>query len=189
MKRKVLWIGSIVVVLMAAVFLIWRANSLRLALSGAGLCADAITEIVELDADSNGEVFQILKTTSETGEIALVRVVKNTLGFWRVETINTIRREEQMDYVSIAWVKGAGARRFTHLENAEFENEWHYVYCGEDAVKKIEFAAGELPHNVTVNIQQAGEFYLIHMITFADPEELGGFNIRTLLEKNGFVGS
>lgn len=58
------------------------------------------------------------------------------------------------------------------------------IYSGNNALKLIEFTPGQIPDNVTVNIQQAGESYWIHLITFAEPDVLNSIDMKSILQDN-----
>ncbi len=110
-------------------------------------------------------------------------ITKNNLGFWTI-TSKSGKVAANPNLISIGWIRGGGAKRFIYTENAEFENEWHIAYYGNKATKLIYFLPGQIPENVTVNIQQAGELFWIHIITFANPDVLNSIDIQTLLIKN-----
>ena len=65
------------------------------------------------------------------------------------------------------------------------ERGWHFVFCGDDAVKLVELYPEQLPENAAVQIQQAGEFYLIYVVVYSED----GFRleVRVALEENGCV--
>ncbi|MCX7884855.1 MAG: hypothetical protein N2448_07495 [Caloramator sp.] len=86
-------------------------------------------------------------------------------------------------------MRNAGAKRFTHTENAIFENEWYYAYYGTNAAKLIELLPGQIPDNVTVNIRQAGQKFWIHLISFSEPDVISNINIEALLKKNKCIPS
>ena len=184
----VLCIG--VFILLLLIFSVIRANSLTFALQREGLDATAFSYVKELDIDSGDNEFCVIQTTTKDGKnVALVMAEKNRAGFWVIEDCETSDTENGIHYALMAWVKSAGARRFTHLENAVFAREWNYLYCGCDAIKKISYEAEAYPRNAAVNIQQAGAFHLVHVITFTDPEELGFeiLDVRVHLEEQGAV--
>lgn len=181
-KKRIIIIVAVAVCLI--VFFVLQANSLSFSMRAAGLETDDVKLVEALDIDLDQE-FKVLQTEKETGELVLVRMVKNKLGFWEVADLNSANSSERNNnYVSIAWVKDAGIKRFTHTETPVFEYEWHYVYCGYNAKEKIEFLPEQIPNNVTVNIQQAGEYYLIHVVTFADPDTNSSFPVWDILKEN-----
>lgn len=166
-----------------SVFCVWKHFSLQISLKTSNFSTDEISYIEKMDIDSNGKAFAILRTKTKQGFIALVHIVKNDLGFWRVERSEVAT--EQQSYISIAWVKGVGARRFSYLDNAIIEKEWHFVGCGNDAIKAIAFLPEQFPENTAINIRQAGNEYTIHQITVSS--EAAECNIRETLEQSGCV--
>lgn len=182
MQKKYVF-AVICLIIIISVFCIWRHFSLQISLRSSNFSTNAISYIEKMDIDSNGKAFAILRTKTKQGFIALVHVVKNDLGFWRVERSKVAT--DQQSYISISWVKGVGARRFSHLDNAIIEKEWHFVGCGNDAMKTIAFLPEQFPENSAINIQQAGSEYIIHQITVSS--EATECNIREILEQNGCV--
>ena len=65
-----------------------------------------------------------------------------------------------------------------------FETEWHMAYYGDNAIDLIQFHPGQLPHNVTVNIQQAGKIFWVHVITYDDAKTFNSIDIPSLLLEN-----
>ena len=170
------------------IFFVLQANSLSISLSNSNINSNNIREIAQLDVLlKGGNAFKVIQSTTKEGELALVQLEKNWLGFWEVTKINTPKTDAGQTYTSTVWVKSAGTQRYTSTDIPEFAYEWHHVYCGNDALKWICFPEDTLPENMTVNIQQIGEFYIIHTISFADPADLGDFSIPTYLKGNGFI--
>ena len=188
MKQKNIVILCVVILSCILItFFILQANSFTIALNCSNIESANLREIVELDTLTDDKPFKVIQSTTKSGELALVQLEKNWLGFWEVTKVNTPKTDAGQSYTSTAWVKGAGTQRYTATDIPKFVNEWHYVYCGNDALKWIQFPEGSLPQNITVNIQQIGEFYIIHTISFADPADLGGFSIPGYLKENGFI--
>jgi hypothetical protein len=178
-KREV---AIAVSLLIGIIVLIIRANSFSIALRRAGLNPNHVTTI-EHSFDSDKQEFKVIETSSKDNKLILAIVTKNRLGFW---SISNIRGDGTANphFASIAWVKGGGFKRFSPTEDSVFQNEWHYAYCGDNATKQIEFLPGQIPENVTVNIQQGGSKFWIHVISFAEPEVLNAFDVKALLEEN-----
>ncbi|WP_139906133.1 hypothetical protein [Clostridium thermarum] len=170
------------ILFIAIIALIIRANSFSIALRMAGLNSNYV-RIIEHDFGTNDEEFKVIETSSKDSKITLSIVTKNRLGFWKV---SSFRGDDTVDphFTSIAWIKGGGSKRFSSTEDSVFENEWHYAYCGDNAIKEIKFLPGQIPENVTVNIQQGGSKFWIHVISFADPGVLNRFDVKAILEEN-----
>ncbi|WP_163193569.1 hypothetical protein [Clostridium thermarum] len=175
-------IAIVAIILIGIAFLIIRANSFSIALRRAGLNPNYVRTI-EHDFGTNDEEFKVIETSSKDSKITLAIVTKNKLGFWKV---SSFRGDDRVDphFTSIAWVKGGGFKRFSPTGGTVIEHEWHYAYCGDNAIKEIEFLPGQIPENVTVNIQQGDSKFLVHVISFAEPEVLNGFDVKALLEEN-----
>lgn len=181
-RKTMIYIGLITILLVVAM-LSFRQFSFSIALLRAGLDHQAISFVEQIDVDANGKRFSVLQTTTHTGTLALVRMTENAFGFWSVSDVEIA--ENDVGYTSIAWVKGAGVRRYEFQENPVFEQEWHIALCGNDAQKAIALQPEHIPENCTVNVQQAGEAYMIHLITFSQNGiEL---ELRKILEQNAFV--
>ncbi|MBZ4646474.1 MAG: hypothetical protein PWR27_1432 [Petroclostridium sp.] len=163
-------------------FFVLQSCSFSLALVRAGLNIGDVEDI-EHSYDSVMKEFKVIKTSSKKHEIVLALVTKDSMGFWEVKKTSEAT-SVRPNLVGIAWIRSAGAKRFTHTENAIFENEWHYVYYGTNAAKLIEFIPGQIPCNVTVNIRQAGQKFWIHLISFSEPDVISNINIEALLKEN-----
>lgn len=187
MNKKYKTLALIIILLVIVVFFIIRANSFVFALKNEGLTTGDIHTVEEHDYDANGREFKVVQTTSKSGELALALLTKNQFGFWSVTQCDVATADKQRDSVRIGWIQDGGAKRFTHTENAIFEQEWHLAYCGANAIKRIEIFPEQMPANVTVNIQQDGELYWIHVISFAEGEVLNDFDLMTILEENGCI--
>ncbi len=186
-KILVICIGTLLVLLATAV-IVWKTHRFSVAVHFANLNTDPISYVEQLDIDSNGDEFCVFQTRTNEGNLALAYATRDILGFWHINRIKSASATQK--YTSLAWVKGAGIRRFSHLDAPIFEQEWHFVYCGDDAIKSIELLPGQLPSNSTVNIQQTGENYLIHLIVFSSEElDLDMLNLRELLIQSGYVAA
>lgn len=183
MKKKMIALNiGVVAVLMVIGAIIWRIYSLPIAVYSAGLNNRSISYIEQLDIDIRKQ-FSVFQTRTKEGKLALVYATRDAFGFWHIDRMKCA--DDAQDYATITWVKGAGTRRFSFLENAIFEHEWHFVFSGDNAIKAIEFLPDQLPSNSTVNIQQAGEHYLIHLVVFS--EESVALDLREVLIQNGCI--
>ncbi|MDR0325679.1 MAG: hypothetical protein LBI19_06270 [Oscillospiraceae bacterium] len=166
-------IAIIAVCIAAAIVCGGIAGSFRIALALSGLHADYME--VDADFDANGKQIKILWVYSE--EPAWAYMQRNVFGIWSVEYTG-IR--------AISWLKPVGMRRFSARENPITEFESHVYYYGNDATMLIDPYKLALPHNVHINVRQAGKEYWIHWISFLG-EEPSGINIRQLLLDAGFI--
>lgn len=168
-------------------FFIFKINSFSFSLMRSGYNQNNV-QTIEHSFDSNKEEFKVIKTNSKNKEIVLAIITKNSMGIWNV-TKTTESTSVNPNIASIAWINGGGAKRFLFTSDPTFEHEWHYVYYGTNAVKFIEFLPGQIPENVTVNIQQAGVQFWIHIISFAEPEVLNSISVENLLKENKCIPS
>lgn len=177
---------GILVILLATSIIVWSSCSFSIAVYCADLDTEAISYIEQRSIDGNGDEFSVFRTRTNEGNLALVYALRDKFGFWHIDRIKSADATQK--YTSIAWVEGAGIRRFSHLEKPSFEKEWHFVYCGDDAVKAIEIFPEQLPNNSAVNIQQSGEFYVIHLVIFSSESvDLNLLDLREVLIENGCV--
>lgn len=184
-RRQILWSIAAIVLLVLIIYCIVAHNSLNIALKRAGYQTDGIRRVVELEKDSTGCLFSVFQVYSDDGKIALIYAKRDSLGFWHLSGIDDYKEEK--GYASLVWSKGAGIRRFSFTDNPVFEWEWHFVYCGNNAIKEIVIEPDQIPENCAVNIQQAGEFYLIHIVTFAENPE--SIEIGEILTDNGCIAN
>lgn len=178
-------IGSVLLVL-AIVLAILRTYSFSTAVRFANLDPNSISYVEELGMDNNGDEFCVFQTQTTSGNLALAYATRDKLGFWHIDRIKEASMTQK--YTALGWVESAGIRRFSYLETPVFEDEWHFVYCGDDAVGNIKLLPEQLPPNSTVNIQQTGENYLIHMIIFSSQAfDVETLDLRAFLKQNGCV--
>lgn len=174
-KKKVLAIILSVIILAAIIFIVIRGNSFKMALKNEGLGVGTVHTTIEHAFDANGQEFKVIQTTTEKEEMAVAIVTKNKWGFWEVTSCDV--ESADLGYARVGWIQNAGM----------FQFEWHMVYCGNNAIKTIEFSEEHIPSNVTVNIQQTEEYYQIHVISFAEPEVLSELDVMSILKENKFI--
>ena len=81
----------------------------------------------------------------------------------------------------------AGIKRFSPSANPLFEFEVHAYYYGKNAKRLIEFEPGQLPEQVAVNIQQAGNEYSIHLVYFGNPQDYNSINLHEILKEADLI--
>ncbi|WP_429148952.1 hypothetical protein [Anaerotaenia torta] len=175
---KKVHIVSLIILVIAAVYLVFRLNSLSIALRVAGY-PHGIAKTLERGFNDSGKEFRIV-TARKDDDLALVCMEKNNMGFWKVLYTGGITSPD-MHLISIGWIKNAGIRRYEVDEDLAFSNEWHNLYYGNNAIKRIDIDPGQLPPGVALNIQQGGRDFMIHLITFEEPEALNQIDIHSLL--------
>jgi len=179
------WIKPVIiltVVVLTVLLLLW-VNSFSLMLYGAGLNRDGVIYVLEQKEINNGLEVKMLQTTTKDGELALVWAQKNKLGIWQIENMESTT--EEIRFLDMSWMEPSVMRRYSEKEIGIRERGWHFVFCGDDAIKLVELYPEQLPENAAVNIQQAGEFYLIHVVVYDDDGFL--IEVRAALEENGCV--
>lgn len=187
MKRSTKVTISCLLVVLAIAVSLCLAFSLQLALLFSGYDTDNITYIEYRGLDANNEVISVFQTTKGNGsELALIEARKNWLGFWSITRQYATEADIGIHNTQLVWTYPSRVRRFAAEDVPIFERVYHYAYCGRDATALIEFTAGQIPENATVNIRQAGEYYLIHIITSSDS---GGINLDviSMLSENGCI--
>jgi hypothetical protein len=144
--------------------------------------------IFEHSYDSNNDEFMVVSTRYKNSDITIVHLTKNKWGFWKIKNSQK-NKDIETDVLSYKWLIHAGAKQFNYELNPYFEKELHVLYYGTNALKLVKFKPGEIPENVTINIQQAGNVYYIHLISFADLELLNSIDIPEILLENAIIGS
>jgi len=179
-------LGSVAVVLLL-IFLILRGNSYAMSLRFIGLDPSTVHVVEQNCYDLEGKEFKVIQANSTTGDIGLAMVSKNEFGFWSVVQYRLSNAGVQPDFTSMAWVQPGGVKTFDHGADSTFEQEWHYAYCGSNATELIFFREEQIPRNVTVNIQQAGATYWVHVISYADEAVIRDFDVQAALIENGCI--
>ena len=186
MKKRIFIIGICILLLLLVAFFVVRSNSLTIALKRADLQTSDVTHVVKLAAEENAPACCILQTRTANGRIALVRAVKGKLGFWSLEDIDI--SQSNRPYATTGCIHPAGLHRSETLSVPYSVWEFHTVYAGDNALRKIELPPELIPENTTVNIQQNGSFYLIHAVSTTEKADDVPFNgMWEILTENGFI--
>ena len=152
-------------------------------LEDAGLRKDSILYLKELGFNM-GRQFKVFQATTEDGALVLAYAEKSEdSGTWEITRSESTT--EAVPYIRLAWFGDTQTRKYNRWDTKVTETEWHYAYCGNDAVKAIVLDSEQLPENVAVNIRQEGRFYLIHVVVYA--VENFSLDVRAVLEENGCV--
>ena len=162
--HKITNLVIIILLISIIIYCLLMNNSLSRALENAGLNSRGIRYIEDIDVDPNGDRISIIHTYLNSGQVALVRVRQNALGFWVVEEVSTCT--DGVTMARLRWQKSAGISRFTPSAAGSFETEYHFVYAGNNAKNLISMYPSMLPENCTANVQQSGSLYVIHIICF-----------------------
>lgn len=180
MKKPVIIIVAIVALLLTALSTAWAKNFYITLLFEGYKTSDI--QIIDNSYDENNIEYKVIKTSSKDHEVVLAILTKNALGIWNIT--QSQESTEDAALTTIGWVTKGEIKRFSYKDGSTIENEWNLVYCGNNATKLIEFKTGQIPENVTVNIQQNAASYLIHVISFAESDTLNNFDVPSLLIEN-----
>lgn len=159
-----------------------QQNSLTLQFKKQGYDTNDIEEIYISTCNDNTE-YAVCATNTAEGDPVLVLAEKNSLGFWRITKAKKIADENPFD--AIALLNVSDISRFDYDSDMTQRCQWHYFYCGNDAIKSLDTLQTLMPENVAVNVRQAGSEYLIHVIAFEQTD----LDVRAVLCENALVAS
>lgn len=159
-----------------------QQNSLTLQFKKQGYDTNDIEEIYISACNDNTE-YAVCATNTAEGNPVIVLAEKNSLGFWRITKAKKIADENPFD--AIALLNVSDISRFDYDSDMTQRCQWHYFYCGNDAIKSLDTLQTLMPENVAVNVRQAGSEYLIHVIAFEQTD----LDVRAVLCENAFVAS
>lgn len=184
-KSKLIIVVLVAILLLSVVvFSVLYFNSYSFALRKVGIQSKYAT-IVDSGINSNGDQYQVVAECAP-GDIHIAYLVKNSVGFWYVERTN--ETQISSNGVQFGWTNVASIRRYETTDSSIVEFENHYLYCNDNAIKRISVLEEDLPHNVTVNIHQAGSVYMLHFITFdGSGEVLNEIDCYSILKNAGCV--
>lgn len=152
--------------------------------------APGSTDILDCGIDNNNREYRVVMQYNADGPPQVARFTKNRLGIWEVKEV-IAPEEEETDYAEMQWRNTASIVRFSYEEETTWEEELHAVCIGYDAVKKIEISDEMLLPNTTVNVHQAGNAYVLHLVSYKRNneswEEWNTFSIYEELRKAGFI--
>ncbi len=173
---------SVAAVLLAAIILLW-INNYRLIIAINGLNS---RDILYSGIDDIGSEYRVIETASNSNNVALAYLSKNKLGIWSLSS-SAFYDKSTGQLACIGWMKQAGIKRFSSADDPILEIEWHRIYYGENAIKTISFLPGQIPDNIAVNVQQAGNRYSIHLISYESPDKLNSIDMKEILKKAGCI--
>lgn len=183
-KTKIVGIALIIAISLAVIVLsVLYFNSYGIALNKAGIQSkDPV--IVDSGINNNGNQYRVVAEYS-TGDAHIAYLVKNSVGIWHVE--RTSETQTSTGFAELSWDNVASIRRYTVSDSSVVEFENHRLYCGNNAIKRIAISEGDIPYNVTVNIHQAGNAYMLHFVAFGSGETLNEIDCDSLLKNAGCV--
>lgn len=193
MKKRLLFIGGIVMVLCALVvvgvlLISNRTVTFEQALKNAGIRDSAVYVYTQVQHDHNGDPCKVIQSAmTETGTPVLAIVSQQEDGSWEV----TKTKEAMGGFAKMGWISERQSSVYDSQANvvAEMltsEHTWNYVYHGNNAVKKIELDDADIPNNVAVSIVQQNKEYWIYVVSYSDSAD-SSFNIYGLLQEGGFI--
>ena len=180
-KRKHIFesivIVETVIIIIVAIFM-FAGYPISLMLNG---FAPQNSEILYAGIDGNENEYRVveLRDGGKINEVAIF--TKTFLPIWKK---NQSAREE--DGLALGWAVSTGLKTYGR-EIVDINFAFHSVYCGNDAVKKIESISEYLPENTTAEIRQADESYSIHLTTYGDINLLNNVDVKALLSKLGYT--
>lgn len=182
MKKKtlVIFILSILAIVIMAILYF---NSFNLSLAINKLSVKNQSELFA-GVNDNDHMFKIIITTKDNSDI-LACVEKNSFGIWNIT--HQSQPSDGDDIISIPWLKTAGFRQFQGNDEMVFETEWHHLYYGKNALAPIDIDYETLPLNVTLNVQQTNETYLLHFVSYGDPDNLNQLDVTKMLKEIGCI--
>lgn len=176
---------SIVLVCVSVLILLFAVSrgSLDIGLSIRGL--DVLHTVEQTVSNTSGRDTKLLLAKDKEENLVLVRADKNAVGFWTTLIIDTSEGKSSPT-VSTSWYNGLGMHYYKPEKNT-YSIGWNFVYCGDNARKVVEFAEGQIPENVTVRIDQYRTLYIVHVISYAEPEVTNNFHVFDILRQNGCI--
>ena len=173
-KRKASIIAGIVLVLLLVLWWIFASvsDSIAILLAGGRTNSSCVQTITHAWDDVNGE-YKVIRTETndEGGRPMLLHLKKNALGFWAAERVKAAAPDDL--WAGIGWFEDADG--YVGVSDAV-----HIVYAGNNAVKKIEFDESELPRGVAVNVSQADNSYVVHLVSY-DTTLISNVSVENLL--------
>lgn len=173
----------IAVALVIGIVAVLSCNSDQLALRGAGFASKGNT-VISAGIDQAGKEYQVVVEGLSDGPARIAYLRKGFAGFWK---ITELADTPTAGTVKMGWTKTASFKRYTVEDASAIDWEVHNVYCGNNATRQIVIPEGTLPHNVTVNISQAGSSYMLHFIGHGEADVLSQVKLVELLTAAGCV--
>ena len=181
-KRYIIPLAVLLFLIIQLVFV----NSYRIVLWSNGIVKKN-TDIIDIGIDDNGLKFCVIKSSDMAKNIKLVHMTQNEIGLWKLDYILG-KLAEETGLLEMRWTRVASVRRFSIEDDIPIEYETHLLYNGSNAQRKIRLSdLGELPNNVTVNIQQSEAEFTLHIIGFGDYDMLSDVHVSDMLKKNGCI--
>ena len=185
MKRKYFFLLFSVVLLIVC-FFIARRLSFTISLHRSGFTTSDYEEI-EHNYDRILGEFKVIQTETKNGQLAIVLMKKDKLGFWNVDYSNKAI-DSKSNFIEFSFIRNTSIKRYDAMENGIIEHEWNYIYFGTDAIQSIRFKPEQIPENIIFNIDQFHNKYCIHLTTYSDPDIIGDLDVEKILVENNCIG-
>lgn len=179
-KRTIICLFAIFFTFLIVISIVYF-NNYKIILNKAGLSKGSIN-YVDVGIDDNGNEYRIVFQYMPENKLKFVHLVKDKYGMWKVAE-ETSGPDSHSQIVKMGWMRFASIKIYDVRLQANTEWEVHAMYGGNNASKQIKIPSELLPANVSVNVFQAGERYVIHFTTFGSADTLTQIDILHLLEQ------
>lgn len=171
--KKLSSILALIILIIFIITLLFRSFSFQIAL----ISGNYSTNICELRRgfDTNEVEFKIIQTQKDEN-ISLLYMLKNRYGFWSISYKTEIPDAKML---MINWMDFNGA--YDDLTNNNNLVAYNYLYYGINAKKRIEIETNQLPNGLACNVQQTGNVYIIHVMSY-DSDVMNKFDINQLIK-------
>lgn len=184
-KVKIIWLVVVAALLIAVVvFLILRATSFERVLSNADLDDWSVSYLDRYEVSSTKDIIAYFYTeTVSDGKLALVHAVRNFWGFWSIQDV--VRAQDDAG-IGMSWEKKVAGQYAWDALDEPRQIEYHYVYVGRDALRKVVIKEEQLPVNAAVRISQSYNEYRIHVVHVSTKGE-ADIDFAAILRENGCI--
>ncbi|CDF58598.1 hypothetical protein [Thermobrachium celere] len=164
-KSKIIFIAIVFIFIICSYTYI---NSFTFAIWKSGFSTKDIKVLIN-DKNIDSREYRVVKTSSKKQKIVLLYMEKNRLGVWKILYYTPPEYDffgnpidDEVNFNVIWWIKP-----LFKIENevAVHSSEFHELYYGNNANKKIEFTNGQIPKDICVEINQQENEYWIHLIS------------------------
>lgn len=164
-KSKIIFIAIVFIFIICSYTYI---NSFTFAIWKSGFSTKDIKVLIN-DKNIDSREYRVVKTSSKKQKIVLLYMEKNRLGVWKILYYTPPEYDffgnpidDEVNFNVIWWIKP-----LFKIENevAVPSSEFHELYYGNNANKKIEFTNGQIPKDICVEINQQENEYWIHLIS------------------------
>ncbi len=160
-------------------------NSYADVLRAAGL-EEGKYEIVDSGTDSDGNPYRVLVRQFGDQYEARAAYLTQVNDCWQLDKL-VDQPLELNGWLEMSW-SNVVKMELSGVDGTSYEQyEVHKVFCGKNAYQTIEIPAEMLPSNVTVQILQIDEYYMLHFISYGGENALDAITAESFY--NFLVGS